>query len=153
MSNSEYCKKEMMMAQELQTKPIQDLPWEIDFSGDTDEDASQLRAGLSSAGIRVGTCKRLPVHDASLGAGEIILTIFASAAVKALIDVAGQQIREYLAKHMSRAAEPVRLRVIIRKDRTSTGKHHVIDPRSAAATMVDKFIANICDAVKKVVAS
>lgn len=140
------------MAQIPQALPIPDQAWEIKYRGNVAEDASRLLTYLSAAGARIETAVPLAEDDARLGGGEIILTIFASAAAKALIDLVGLQIRQYLAKRIENSSEPLSLRVVVRSDPSNSCRQHVIDVRGVTATLVDKFIANISDAVKKAVA-
>lgn len=139
------------MAQIPQVLPIPDQGWEIKYRGNVAEDASRLLTDLSAVGARIEAAVPVPEDDARLGGGEIILTIFASAAAKALIDLVGLQIRQYLAKRIGNSSEPLSLRVVLRSDPSSSGRQHVIDVRGATAALVDKFIANITDGVKKAV--
>jgi hypothetical protein len=131
--------------------PIQG--WEIKYRGDAKLDAAALQQNITAAGLHIHDPVEVPEDDARLGAGEVILTIIATAAAKAVVDVVATQLREYLRKRLTSQPDKVGLRVVVRRDKHSSGKQHSIDFKGATADLIDQFVTNVKESILNTIAA
>lgn len=120
---------------------------EIEFIGGVREDADALRADFQKAGLPVEAVREISKPTGTLGAGEIILTLVASAAARGAAEMAFDHLRIYLKKKLSEGEKSVnrelKLSVTIKQaggDREETTPFSL---RSATVEAVDKFATNL----------
>jgi hypothetical protein len=129
--------------------------WEISYRGAARLEAEELRKQFELAGAPVCEPREAIRADAKLGAEEIIITIVASAALKAVAQVAFDHLRSYLVHEISEREEVKKvhpnLQVVVKKHTTDPGKKELLSLRVASVQMIDKFISNIAEAVIKAI--
>src|SRR5437764_15221838 len=104
-----FCEEETMSSSST-PNTISTSVWEINYRGDVQEQAKALQQAIEQSGASVTAPVKVPDDDANLGAGEIILTIIATAAAKAIVDVVAKQLQEYLRDRVKTKSKVVSLR-------------------------------------------
>lgn len=129
----------------------------ISYSGDTRSEAEDLRVQLESAGARVGEPLEIKETDAKLGAEEIIVTIIASAALKAVVEVAFEKLSGYLTRLIEDKGKMNKklpnVQVLVKKSRDDHGKRELLSLKVATSDSIKKFIDNVSDATTKAIDS
>jgi hypothetical protein len=82
--------------------------------------------------------------DAALGATEIIITIIATAATRALISVALHQIEKYVA---GKILEPIDMQVLVKGPEGTTNQTFPLRLRNATVAVIHSFFDNIEKAI------
>jgi len=124
----------------------------IEWNGPSGLDAEELASALSVAGSV--PVNQDPTAKANMAAGEIVLTILASAATQAIIHVALDKLRDYLKEKISagraeRKKAP-NMRVIVQgKDAKPVEK--LISLRLATVDFAAEFMDNLGDEIAKAI--
>jgi hypothetical protein len=125
----------------------------IEYSGPCRHDAEDLASTLAETSSV--SAQPSPGSKASMAIGEIILTIAATAATKALISVIVDQLREYLKsrilKRETEEDQAPNLRVIVHRP-ASRPVEKLIALRAASVDLAAEFAKNLGEELLKPVA-
>jgi hypothetical protein len=123
--------------------------WQIDYDDSSVEPiASGMAAGLSkSTAASQLIAKYEPPQDGTYGTPEVILTIVATAAAKAII-VSGLHALESYLQTQSGAPQDRRVRVIL-KTPNKRAKHSAISLQQLGTDAIKEFVSDIIAAVEK----
>jgi hypothetical protein len=136
----------------MSTAPVQEV-LRIEYSGPSRHDADELASVLAeAASVPVN---QAPNSKASMAIGEIVLTIAASAATKALVDIAIDKLRDYLrdkilATRSERNKAP-NLKIIL-QGMGSKPIQRLISLRVATLEFAAEFVKNLGEDVAKSIA-
>jgi hypothetical protein len=124
----------------------------IEWSGPSGQDAEGLAAALDEAGPV--SVNQAPTAKASMAAGEIVLTIIASAATQAIIHVAMDKLREYIKEKIS-AGQTARKKApnmtIIVQGKDTKPVEKLISLRLATVDFAAEFMDNLGDEIAKAI--
>jgi hypothetical protein len=124
----------------------------IEYSGPSRQDAEELASALAEASSV--PVSQAPNAKTNLGAGEIVLTILASAATQAVIHVAIDRLREYvrgkiLAGHSKGKKVPDMKIIVYGKGTKPIQK--LISLRLATLDFAAEFMNNLGDEIAKAI--
>jgi hypothetical protein len=131
--------------------------WQISYRGRIEPEVEELKGRFESVGVQVGSPREIKETDAKLGAEEIIITIIASAALKAVVQVAFDELKNYLTKkylggEKSKKKLP-NIQIVVKKNGTDSGKRELLSLKSATTDTIKKFIDNLSETAGKAIDS
>jgi hypothetical protein len=139
------------MAMATETKDL-DLVLKIEWSGPSNREAEELASALAEAGSV--SVSQAHTARATMAAGEIVLTILASAATQAIIHVAIDKLRDYV-KHKISAGRVERKKApdmtIIVKGKDANAVEKLISLRLATVDFAARFMNDLGEEIAKAI--
>ena len=127
----------------------------IEYRGPAKRDAELLAQSIRTGGVPVGEPVAATDDKATMAIGEIVVTIIASAAARALLEVTMTHLRDYLVSRIERESgksDAPNVQVLVAKETGGTAAKKLISLRVATAEFVTKFIKEVGDEVVRTVA-
>lgn len=126
----------------------------IEYRGPAKQDAESLANGFRAGGVTLNPPREAADGKATLAVGEIILTIVASAAARALLDVTLDKLRMYMVNRIqgnTLTSESPNLQISVAKENGQVVARKLVSLRVASVEFVTKFVKEVGEAVVKAV--
>lgn len=114
-----------------------------------EQEAENLRAVLRASGVAVESSSDKAEQRAPLGTPEIILTIFVTSAMKALIATALPPLEEYLRQRVRQQKRALNLQVVVRGGTHAPAQRILFSLGQATQEAVLAFSENLRKAIDK----
>jgi hypothetical protein len=125
----------------------------IEYCGPARRDAELLAHNLRMAGIAADDPVLSADAQATMAIGEIVVTIVASAAARALLDVAMEHLRGFLISRVqgtSQDSDAPNMQVLVAKPDGTVATRKLISLRVATADLITKFVKDVGNEVLRI---